>query len=227
VLTREEATSLSPSEQAWEELLVIDAPTGYHQITHKTFAIIQHAAAQQADFLLKIDDDAYVHVPTFATHLRCTVAQHAGHHLFMGVEWSASKVFTEPGHIYRNEEYLSHTGLTHYPRFMSGAGYLMSGSVARVLTYMQEQVGLLWTRLEDVTISFILSGLNVTWVDWHSAVIAEAKESRTAIDHSLCPKLPQLAIVHKLTPAELYTLHGLAMHGCKNHGAHQSMSVRG
>jgi hypothetical protein len=228
VLTREEALSLSERELALHDTLVIDAPTGYHQITHKTFAVIQHAAAKQADFLLKIDDDAYVHVPAFAAHLRCTATQHAGHHLFIGAVWKESKVFTEPGHIFRNEEYLSHTSLTHYPRYMSGAGYVMSGSVAKVLAYMQEQVGLLWTRLEDVTIGFILSTLNVTWVEWNSVIITEAKFEKVAIDRSLCQRLTQLAIVHKLTPAELYTLHALATHAChqRQQGPEVAPSVR-
>jgi hypothetical protein len=215
VLTSEEAQTLSPQELAWNDTLVIDAPTGYHHILHKVFAIIQQAAKDGADMVLKVDDDAYVHVPTFAEQLHCTILQHAGHSLFIGAEFKGSRVLTNPGHPFRNEEYLSHTGLTHYPPFMSGAGYLMSGSIARVLAYMQQHIGLAWTRLEDTTIGLILSTLNVTWVDWHSAIITEAKYFKVAINQSLCQRLPQLAIVHKLTPTELYTMHELALHSCK------------
>jgi hypothetical protein len=216
VLTREEAKSLTSQELGLQDILVIDAPTGYHHILHKTSAMIQHAARCQADMLFKTDDDTYVHVPTFTEQLHCTLSQHAGHSLFIGYQVTGGKVVTERGHIWWNEEWSYHTGgLQYYLPYHSGAGYLMSGSVARVLAYLQRHLGLAFTRMEDATVGLWVSALNVVWVDWQSVFIPDVKLHKVSIDRSLCGRLPQLAILHKVMPSEMFTLHDLVMRLCQ------------
>jgi hypothetical protein len=82
---------------------------------------------------------------------------------------------------------------------------------------IHQTVGLIWNRLEDVTVGHWVSIMDVVWVDWATAIIVNTKEPpelKVEIDETLCGNLTHLAIIHKLTPRETYIAHKLAHEDC-------------
>lgn len=76
----------------------------------------------------------------------------------------ARTVVTDPGQKYSNVPMYQATGLTQYPYFFGGTGYIISGPLARVLTRpaSDDQPPLQFWPREDSTMGFWLLAYNIT-----------------------------------------------------------------
>ena len=60
---------------------------------------------------------------------------------------------------------LPSAGLKQYPNYMMGGGYVLGGEVARVLVEVHSWVRLKFTPIEDATLGFWLSSMDLRQVD--------------------------------------------------------------
>ncbi|KAL4419883.1 hypothetical protein ABPG75_006981 [Micractinium tetrahymenae] len=162
VLSEWECSPAVEAEQAQHgDIIFIPERTDYSSIGLKTYHILEQAVtAYRPAFVLKTDDDAFVNVPALLPALRklcATPGCRGAERLYIGAELRNSSVVTEPGHRWNNEAFVEHTGLTVYPSYMGGGGYVLSSDLASALVTVHTQVApLKHTTAEDVTLAMWL-----------------------------------------------------------------------
>ncbi|KAL4430367.1 hypothetical protein ABPG77_002173 [Micractinium sp. CCAP 211/92] len=162
VLSQWERSPAVDAEQAQHgDIIFLSERTNYSTIGLKTYHILEYAvSAFRPAFVLKTDDDAYVNVPALLPALRAlcvTPGCRGQERLYIGAELRNSSVVTEPGHRWNNEAFVNHTGLSVYPSYMGGGGYVLSADLAAALVKLHTQVApLKHTTAEDVTLAMWL-----------------------------------------------------------------------
>ncbi len=113
------------------------------------------AACPAAPFMLKTDEDAFVHVGALVERL----AGLPRARLLLGYGLSRMAAVDKAG---RPKHGNRHAYLTHWPPYMSGAGYVVTRDVARVLG--DPPLPHAWLQDEDVATGLRLYPYNVTFV---------------------------------------------------------------
>ncbi|KAK9917595.1 hypothetical protein WJX75_006193 [Coccomyxa subellipsoidea] len=137
MLSEDEVTpQVSKEVEQHGDIVLVREKTNYKSILLKTFFVLEYAIKHyDVRFILKTDDDAYVHVEAL------------------------------PGHKWNNIVFYNHTGLKTYPNYMMGGGYILSGDVAKMLLDMNSKMRLKFTPIEDATLGFWLMSMDLRHVD--------------------------------------------------------------
>lgn len=192
-----------------DDFIVVDAPDGYWRLTRKVIAGMQYAVHHyQFRFLLKTDDDSYIHVPVFDNLLKCAEQQHPQGHLYAGRQF-----INKPT---RSKRWRDHSGLTHFIPFMAGAGYIISSTLVQSIVHTHSTVGLFFSQLEDVAVGVWLHGLPATRVDFsnHTLISIPVTKPLNLTNNNVCPVLNTTALVHKVPHDQMGHLHALTLNLC-------------
>ncbi|KJE95475.1 hypothetical protein CAOG_05924 [Capsaspora owczarzaki ATCC 30864] len=161
VLTETEGNGAAVrDEQArYGDLLLIKDKVNYHSLVRKTYGFLRWALQErEVRFIFKTDDDTFVNIPRL---LRFLTTQAPIRQLIMGYPWVDKPIATAATAFSRNAEYANSTGLDRYPKYMSGAGIVLTPDVIRSLIVAQHYVPMhQWPR-EDATFSAWIWGLNL------------------------------------------------------------------
>ena len=124
--------SLQQEAQAASDLLFVDAPNGFDFISHKVKLFIDWAVQRRQPFkyLLKTDDDASICLGGLLKELRL---RYPTQRLYMGKAKLNIKVERDPSVRQYNSRFTKETGLTVYPPYAGGSGYVISFDVAVAL----------------------------------------------------------------------------------------------
>jgi len=150
------------------DIVYIKQRTSYKSILYKTYSVFEYAVEHfDVRFVLKTDDDAFVHVPPMLSLLRslCETPGCAAERLYIGRMIQESEVLLQPGHKWNNYVFFNHTGLKTYPKYAMGGGYILSGDVARTLIQVNRAMKLKFTPIEDATLGFWLMAMDLRHVD--------------------------------------------------------------
>ncbi|CAL8463439.1 g2973 [Coccomyxa elongata] len=169
MLSEDEVTpQVSKEVEQHGDIVLVREKTNYKSILLKTFFVLEYAIKHyDVRFILKTDDDAYVHVEALVHQLRllCMSADCRNERLYMGRMCTESEVLLQPGHKWNNIVFYNHTGLKTYPNYMMGGGYILSGDVAKMLLDMNSKMRLKFTPIEDATLGFWLMSMDLRHVD--------------------------------------------------------------
>jgi len=169
ILSEDERTPQVDQELAeYNDIIFTSEKTNYKSILFKTFFALQYPDDMyDVSFVLKTDDDAFVNIPALISQLKslCETPDCVNERIYMGRMARHSEVLLQPGHKWNNDAFYQHTGLTMYPNYMMGGGYVVSGPVCRALTEMHRRVGLKFTPIEDASIGFFLAPFDVRHID--------------------------------------------------------------
>eukprot|EP00668_Euglena_longa_P014946 GGOE01018986.1.p1 GENE.GGOE01018986.1~~GGOE01018986.1.p1 ORF type:complete len:266 (-),score=34.44 GGOE01018986.1:591-1352(-) len=125
------------------DILLLEDPQGlawgYRGLVHKTLFTLQLMARQCASFafLLKTDDDSFVHVPNVLSLVHSSPTSF----VMIGFLLSRGEVLLDGG-VWDNRAFLNDTGLRAYPDYFLGGGYFMSGDVVRALGTLSRTIPL-------------------------------------------------------------------------------------
>ena len=134
----------------YQDLIWIDAPEAYRAITLKVlswYAVLhQHVAPNVYQYVMKTDDDSYVRLLQLEEEIRTMQQQQqqqvnqkntTNHKLYWGAPCTQSRVIRDPQHKWHVS--VDMFAPDKYPRYASGAGYLLHSSlVACMFRQMQE-----------------------------------------------------------------------------------------
>lgn len=169
VLSEDERTPQVEKEvEAYDDVIFVKEATNYKSILFKTFFVMEYAVRHfDVKFVLKTDDDAFIHVTPMVHQLRalCETPGCAQERLYIGKMATSSEVLLQPGHKWNNEVFHNHTGLKQYPNYMMGGGYVISGEVCRVLVDVHARMHLKFTPIEDATLGFWLMAMDLRHID--------------------------------------------------------------
>lgn len=169
ILSEDERTPQVDQELAeYNDIIFTSEKTNYKSILFKTFFALQYPGdTYDVSFVLKTDDDAFVNIPALISQLKslCETPDCGNERIYMGRMARHSEVLLQTGHKWNNDAFYQHTGLTMYPNYMMGGGYVVSGPVCRALTDMHRRVGLKFTPIEDASIGFFLAPFDVRHID--------------------------------------------------------------
>jgi hypothetical protein len=73
----------------------------------------------------------------------------------------------QPGHKWNNLVFHNHTGLSTYPLYAMGGGYVISGDVVETLVDVNRRLKLKFTPIEDATLGFWLMSMDLRHIDHH------------------------------------------------------------
>lgn len=150
------------------DIAFLDHKTNYKSILYKTYFVLEYAVTNyDVRFILKTDDDAFINVVPLISQLKllCETPGCKNERVYMGRMAQRSEVMLQPGHKWNNEVYLNHTGLTTYPNYMMGGGYILSGDVATALVNIHTRMSLKFTPIEDATVAFWLMPIDLRHID--------------------------------------------------------------
>ena len=203
MLSEDEVTpQVSKEVEQHGDIVLVREKTNYKSILLKTFFVLEYAIKHyDVRFILKTDDDAYVHVEALVHQLRllCMSPDCRNERLYMGRMCTESEVLLQPGHKWNNIVFYNHTGLKTYPNYMMGGGYILSGDVAKMLLDMNSKMRLKFTPIEDATLGFWLMSMDLRHVDHPKQVhlspcCQHRRRHATLQDHIVClcscPYLP-------------------------------------
>eukprot|EP00667_Euglena_gracilis_P010039 EG_transcript_10208 len=149
-------------KMTFRDILLISDPSGdawgYRGLSTKTLFLVQFIAQQCAavKYLLKCDDDTYVHIPRLALFANVT----HGERIYAGVWLCKQRVKPNTP---TNRNFIANTGLDVLPCFMQGGGYLLSGDVLKALGALMRAIPLhRYDGREDLTMTLWLTGWNLT-----------------------------------------------------------------
>ncbi|CAL8469155.1 g8696 [Coccomyxa elongata] len=169
ILSDDEVTELVQEEmQEHNDIVLVHGETTYKSILLKTLFVFEYAVSHyDARFILKTDDDAFVHTWAMVQQLRllCESPDCRRERLYMGKQCRRGEVILTPGHRWNNADYYNHTGLETYANYMFGGGYILSADVAQALVHLQSKVSLKFTPIEDATIGFWVMGMDLRQID--------------------------------------------------------------
>eukprot|EP00667_Euglena_gracilis_P011124 EG_transcript_11354 len=155
--------------KTFRDILLVRDPSGdawgYHGLSTKLLLLVQLIAQQctAVKYLMKCDDDTYVHIPRLALFASVT----HGERIYAGIQ--LCKLPVKPrGHA--NLNFIANTGLGVFPCFMQGGGYLLSGDVVNALGTLTHLIPLhRYDDVEDLTMALWLTGWNLTQFNVRSA----------------------------------------------------------
>ncbi|KAK9868651.1 hypothetical protein WJX84_001984 [Apatococcus fuscideae] len=150
------------------DVAFLDHKTNYKSILYKTYFVLEYAVTHyDVRFILKTDDDAFINVVPLISQLKllCETPGCKNERVYMGRMAQRSEVMLQPGHKWNNEAYLNHTGLSQYPNYMMGGGYILSGDVATALVNINHRMSLKFTPIEDATVAFWLMPIDLRHID--------------------------------------------------------------
>ncbi|KAK9826219.1 hypothetical protein WJX74_000688 [Apatococcus lobatus] len=150
------------------DIAFLDHKTNYKSILYKTYFVLEYAVTNfDVRFILKTDDDAFINVVPLISQLKllCETPGCKNERVYMGRMAQRSEVMLQPGHKWNNEVYLNHTGLTTYPNYMMGGGYILSGDVAMGLVNIHKTMSLKFTPIEDATVAFWLMPIDLRHIN--------------------------------------------------------------
>ncbi|KDD74010.1 hypothetical protein H632_c1655p0, partial [Helicosporidium sp. ATCC 50920] len=171
VLSEDERTPQVMKEvDNYGDVVFVHEKTNYKSILYKTYfvRVLEYAVRHyDVKFVLKTDDDAFVNVPPMVAQLRamCESPDCEHERLYMGRMARHSEVLLAAGHKWNNAAFHDHTGLSVYPNYMMGGGYVLSGDAARVLVDVHSRMRLVFTPIEDATLGFWLMAIDLRHVD--------------------------------------------------------------
>ncbi|CAL5223668.1 g6216 [Coccomyxa viridis] len=169
MLSEDEVTpQVSKEVEEHGDIVLVREKTNYKSILLKTFFVLEYAIKHyDVRFILKTDDDAYVHVEALVHQLRllCISPDCRNERLYMGRMCTESEVLLQPGHKWNNIVFYNHTGLKTYPNYMMGGGYILSGDVSKMLLDINAKLHLKFTPIEDATLGFWLMSMDLRHVD--------------------------------------------------------------
>lgn len=212
-LTREEWTVDVAKESALNgrDMVMLDAlrSTGYQALSRKVYASLAWFVSNRpARFLFKTDDDVWVHTPRLLVDLQALClgrtlidsyeavqtrldlpprsCRESARFLYAGTVVPNRKVVTVPGEKYSNMPLYTSTGLTQYPYYFGGTGYVVSGLLARAITRPpgDDQPPLQFWPREDATMSFWLLAYNITRLPLSRVEINSARDVFTKVNRS-------------------------------------------
>jgi hypothetical protein len=213
-LTAEEWTADVAKESAsnGRDMVMLDAlrSTGYQALSRKVHASLAWFVSNRpARFLFKTDDDVWVHTPRLLVDLQAVcmgrpltegyeavqtrpelppeACRDSARFLYAGTIVPNRKVVTLPGQKYSNLPLYTTTGLTQYPYYFGGTGYVVSGPLARAITRpaAADQPPLQFWPREDATMSFWLLAYNITKLPVLRVEINSARDIFTKVKRSL------------------------------------------
>ncbi|KAL6785480.1 hypothetical protein ACKKBF_B00425 [Auxenochlorella protothecoides x Auxenochlorella symbiontica] len=169
VLSEDERTPQVEKEvDSFQDIIFVGQRTNYKSILYKTYHVLEYAVRHyDVKFVLKTDDDAFIYVAPLVAQLRalCEHPDCEGERIYMGRMAHHSEVLLQQGHKWNNDIFYNHTGLKTYPTYAMGGGYVLSGEVARLLVDTHERMSLKFTPIEDATVGFWVSAMDLRQID--------------------------------------------------------------
>lgn len=203
---------LQKEANEYNDLLILNHMDTYATITTKLFSAFEWASHQRPKFILKTDDDVYIHVPKLITNILMTTNVE---NFYGGVTYAGS-VPRDPSHRHyiSKEQYYSN----RFPVFCKGAFYVFSGNLLPSLLASSYKV----TRfgVDDAYVGVLMHHLGVQPVHLGEFVALEFKVFLQAICD--CSLVKLIGIGDGLTGEEIRRLHKRVMflqrnflsHGC-------------
>lgn len=169
ILSEDERTPQVEKElEEFGDVIFINQRTNYKSILYKTFFILQYAVQHyDVKFILKTDDDAFINIPPMIAQLTalCENENCERERIYMGLMAKNSEVLLQSGHKWNNAVFYKHTGLTTYPNYMMGGGYIISGEVSKALVEMHQRMPLKFTPIEDANVGFWLMAMEMRHIN--------------------------------------------------------------
>jgi len=141
-------------EEFGDVVILHDVDDGYYSLSRKVLKTIAYASANfPGAFLLKTDDDSWIHVPNLLSHLRKSPHER----FYEGFLKTDAEVETEGR--WAEKKWPSYFGKYFLP-YMFGGGYILSYDLVNYIA-MAEPLLRVYTS-EDVTIGAALANLDIT-----------------------------------------------------------------
>lgn len=205
----------------------LEGDNSYQTLGGATLAVFHHVVATyDFSFVLKADDDSFVNVPALTAVLR-QQCRHPGcqtEGVYLGSQVEGTVVtHGQKDHPHNSDEFWAHTGLTTYPKYMVGGGYVISDDVARMLVITSKTVGLKSYTVEDATFGYWVQPWDVRHIN-HTRFRTIATEccfnpGHTEVDilpgiaKDLCSEQPWL-ILHKIVETNQLRIIGKHVREC-------------
>ena len=200
-LERKVETALDNEIQAYGDILRLNYTEAYSRLLFKTLSSLKFASTRDVKFIVKVDDDVYVHVPRLTIWLKTASLPEK---VYAGHLYSHSVVI-------RNTENKYHVGKQYfnesfYPPYCSGPFYVLSKNAAIELLKAASSDWLNAFPLEDAYIGILARSVGIKPINLvGKGVLIVPKQPENAWpDH----KLNQLfALGHGLSIPRLSALH--------------------
>eukprot|EP00667_Euglena_gracilis_P012178 EG_transcript_12491 len=156
----------SQESQTFQDILLVPDPAGeawgYHGAPKKSQFLMQFIARQCASvkYVVKTDDDTYVHMPRLSLFVNLT----HGNNLYVGNRLCHQHSTKMPPQ-WRSPKYTPFSGLTHFPCYMQGGGWLLSGNLAKAIGTVAELAPLQRQPADDMSLGMWLFGYDHTQVN--------------------------------------------------------------
>ena len=188
------------------DILRLEYTESYILLVHKTLSSLRFASKMDVRFVLKIDDDVYLHFPRMIWWLRTASLPDK---LYGGYLLPKTKVIRDPLHKWHVSE--QHYNETYFPPYCNGPFYFMSKAVVlKVLeASFTEGSSVFSFPLEDVFIGILAQKVGVKPIQLkHVGVRIEPRIPKKAWIHWNDRNLIKYYVVgHGLTRDQMFGFH--------------------
>ena len=191
--------SLENESQNYGDILTLNYTEKYSLLVQKTLSSLRFASTMDVKFIVKVDDDVYLHIPRMIWWLKTAP---------LPEKLYAGQVFDRPRVIrhrhskwYVSKEYFSDT---YYPPYCNGPFYILSKNV--VLELLQVSFGdrLSSFPIEDAYIGVLAKRIGIKPVDLMRKSVFIHDKVPKAVDYQLNKFF---ALGHALSTEQLFAIH--------------------
>ncbi len=162
-------TDIQGEAEAYKDIRFVSMESQPEQygVVHMVFHAMEYAVGHyNLRFFLKADDDTYINLPAWLHKLptMCSDKDHCRkEHLVGGTEVTGWKTMhTDENARFNDPHFAAATGLTVYPKYHGGAGYVVSGDIVEAMVAANSLSGLRFgLHHEDASVGLWMAGLNV------------------------------------------------------------------
>ena len=198
--------AVSNESNVYGDILRLEYTESYVLLVHKTLSSLRFASKMDVRFVLKIDDDVYLHFPRMIWWLRTASLPDK---LYGGYLLPKTKAIRNPLHKWHVSE--QHYNETYFPPYCNGPFYFMSKAV--VLEVLEasftEGSSVVSFPLEDVFIGILAQKVGVKPIQLkHIGVHIEPRIPKKAWKHWNDTNLiKHYAVGHGLTREQMFGFH--------------------
>ena len=198
--------AVNNESNVYGDILRLEYTESYILLVHKTLSSLRFASKMDVRFVLKIDDDVYLHFPRMIWWLRTASLPDK---LYGGYLLPKTKVIRDPLHKWHVSE--QHYNETHFPPYCNGPFYFMSKAV--VLEVLEasftEGSSVFSFPLEDVFIGILAQKVGVKPIQLkHVGVRIEPRIPKKAwIRWNDSNLIKYYVVGHGLTRDEMFGFH--------------------